>query len=70
MPSMLTSEAKSVDHVSVEACPATMAFGFATSIALGAGAGGGGTGVGGVGFFLLHAATARMSTSAATILIH
>ena len=70
MPSILTSVAKSVDHVSVEACPATIVGGFATSIALGAGAGGGGTGVGGVGFFLLQPATARISTRAETTLIH
>ena len=36
----------------------------------GAGADGGGIGVGGVGFFLLHAATASRSTRADTTLSH
>ena len=70
MPSMLTSVAKSVDHVKVEACPATMVFGLAVSIALGAGAGGGGTGVGAGGFFFEHAATMSTNAKAEMILIH
>ena len=57
MPSMLTSVAKSVVQVRVEAWPAMMVLGFAVSMAVGAGGGGGGTGVGGVGFFLAQAAT-------------
>ena len=54
MPSMVTSVAKSVVQVRVEACPAMMVLGFAVSVAVGAGAGGGGGG-GGRGRLLLAA---------------
>jgi hypothetical protein len=70
MPSMLTSLEKSVDHVNVEACPATMLLGFAVNIAVGAGAGGGGAGVGAGGFFLEQAATARRIINAEMSLSH
>src|SRR3974390_224115 len=70
MPSMLTSLAKSVFHVSVEAWPATIALGLAVSIAVGAGAEGGGTGVGAGGFFLEQAVTARTIAKAEISLSH
>ena len=70
MPSMLISLAKSVDHDRRAAWLGAMVLGVAVNVALGAGADVGGIGVGGVGFFLLHAATASRSTTAETTLSH
>src|SRR5271165_4744502 len=70
IPSMLTSLAKSVFQVSVEAWPATIAFGLAVSIAVGAGAAGGGTGAGAGGFFLEQAVTVKMIAKAEMRLSH
>src|SRR3974377_1251905 len=70
MPSMETSLAKSVFHVSVEAWPATIALGLAVSIAVGAGAAGGGTGVGAGGFFLEQAVTVKTIAKAEMRLSH
>jgi hypothetical protein len=67
IPSMLTSVAFSVRHVSVTAWPFSTLVGFADSVAVGAGGGGGGvTGAGG-GFFL-QAASVMTSISAATVM--
>src|SRR5271157_3150140 len=70
MPSMLTSLAKSVFQVSVEACPAEIALGFAVSMAVGAGSLAAGGGGGGGGCFLAQAAASRITARAGTMWIH
>jgi hypothetical protein len=64
IPSMVTSLAKSVFQVRVEAPPAAMVLGFAVNIAVGAGGLAAGGGGGGGGCFFLQPAARRISASA------
>src|SRR5579871_5869721 len=69
MPSMLTSVAFWVSHVSVVDWPLSMVLGLAVSDAVGAAGGGGGGGGGGTTLFL-QAPSVRTTPNAITSVIH